>query len=338
MTKVLKTLIFLPYFGKTPAYFDLWLHSCGYQKDFDWLILTDQSLSGPPPDNVKVIQCTLSELKQHFQQKTNLQLSLEKPYKLCDYKPFYGYFLSEHLTGYDYWGYCDCDLIFGDIRKYLTRQIQTGYDKCIRTGHFSVIRNSVDVNTVFMKYETYKIVLTSPVIYGYDEAIQGYHPGFAGELINAGFTFTDLLEPIADIDFRHFPFYENRHFGGPFIYLYEKGKLYRISYDKGMPVKEECMYIHLQKRHMHVEPGINPDHFIICPNRFVRYPETFQKQDCLLIGETLWTQSNQEKYGYYNRPKEHFMNVCRDLGRLFYEPKKIDSLLYRMKKGTDNKE
>ena len=148
----MKTLIFLPYFGKRPAYFNLWLHSCGYQQDFDWLILTDHPLPCPPPDNVKVIQCTLSELKQHFQKKTDLPLSLEKPYKLCDYKPFYGYFLSEHLDGYDYWGYCDCDLIFGNIRKYLTRQIQTGYDKCIRTGHFSVIMNSMAVYKVFMKY------------------------------------------------------------------------------------------------------------------------------------------------------------------------------------------
>lgn len=333
----MKTLIFLPYFGKRPAYFNLWLHSCGYQQDFDWLILTDHPLPCSPPDNVKVIQCTLSELKQHFQKKTNLPLSLEKPYKLCDYKPFYGYFLSEHLDGYDYWGYCDCDLIFGNIRKYLTRQIQTGYDKCIRTGHFSVIRNSMAVNNVFMKYETRKIVLTSPVVYGYDETVNGYHPGFTGELIREGFTFTDLEEVIADIDFRHFPFYEIHRFGGPFIYLYERGKLYRICYEKGTPVKEECMYIHLQKRHMHVEPGIDPEHFIICPNRFVRYPEAFQKHDCLLIGETLWTQSNQEKFGYFNRPKEKLLNVYRDFRRLLYEPNKIDSLLYRNKKGNDQK-
>lgn len=97
------------------------------------------------------------------------------------------------------------------------------------------------------------------------------------------------------------------------------------------------MYIHLQKRHMHVEPGIDPEHFIICPNRFVRYPEAFQKHDCLLIGETLWTQSNQEKFGYFNRPKEKLLNVYRDFRRLLYEPNKIDSLLYRNKKGNDQK-
>ena len=85
------------------------------------------------------------------------------------------------------------------------------------------------------------------------------------------------------------------------------------------------------------EPGIDPEHFIICPNRFVRYPEAFQKHDCLLIGETLWTQSNQEKFGYFNRPKEKLLNVYRDFRRLLYEPNKIDSLLYRNKKGNDQK-
>ena len=99
----------------------------------------------------------------------------------------------------------------------------------------------------------------------------------------------------------------------------------------------ECMYIHLQKRQMHVEPVIDTEHFIICPNRFVRYPEAFQKHDCLLIGETLWTQSNQEKFGYFNRPKEKLLNVYRDFRRLLYEPNKIDSLLYRNKKGNDQK-
>jgi len=186
-----------------------------------------------------------------------------------------------------------------------------------------------------MKNETYKIILTSPVIYGYDEAIHGYHPGFTGELIKEGFAFADLREPIADIDFRHFPFYEIHRFGGPFIYLYEKGSLYRICYDKGTPVKEECMYVHLQKRHIYVPSGIDPEHFIICPNRFVRYPETFQKQDCLLIGEALWTQTNQERAGYYSRTKEFFLNTYRDFRRFLYEPQKINSLLYRIRKGAD---
>lgn len=328
----MKTLIFLPYFGRWNSYFKLWLHSCSYQKDFDWLILTDIPIAEVLPDNITVVYCTLQSLKEHFQKKLKMPLSLERPYKLCDYKPFYGYLLSEYLQKYDYWGYCDCDLIFGDIRKYLTRDLQKKYDKCIRTGHFSVIRNTPAINTAFLKYNTYKIVLTSPVIYGHDESIEGYHPGFAGELLNEGYRFFNLEQPVADIDFRRYPFYEMDHSGGPYIYFYNKGKLYRIYREKGKIVKSECMYVHLQKRRMSVDEAVNPECFLICPNHFTKCPSDIPEENPLLNSDIFWEQISQDKKGYFNRNAERFQNLYRDFRRLLHEPEKMDSLLYRFGK------
>ena len=75
------------------------------------------------PQNVKIVRCTFGELKEKFQKKLDVPLVLENAYKLCDYKQFYGYLFSEYLCGYDYWGYCDCDLIFGNIRRFVTQNV-----------------------------------------------------------------------------------------------------------------------------------------------------------------------------------------------------------------------
>lgn len=321
----MKTLIFLPYFGKFNEYFELWFSSCSKNLAFDWLIFTDANLCIKMPQNVKIVRCTLGELKEKFQKKLDVPLVLENAYKLCDYKQFYGYLFSEYLCGYDYWGYCDCDLIFGNIRRFMTQNVQENYDKLFRTGHFSIIRNDPELNELFFKYNTYQITLTSPVIYGYDESITGYHLGFTGELIENGYTFGDFSEWIADIDFRHYPFYEISNPVSPCVFLYENGGVYRLDKKKNEIVKQEKMYVHLQKRKMEVDSDIDPNRFLICPNRFCKYSEE------ILGSEEFWKNAFQEQDKYFDYKLEKKMNRVRDIKRLLHEPHKLSCILYRLR-------
>lgn len=321
----MKTVILLPYFGKFNNYFELWLNSCRENSDFDWLIFSDVDLCSALPKNVKIVHCTLRDLREKFQKKLGMPLVLKNAYKLCDYKQFYGYLFSEYLQGYDYWGYCDCDLIFGNIRGFLSRNLQAEYDKLFRTGHFSLIRNDPKLNELFFKYGTYKITLTSPVIYGYDESITGYHLGFAGELIENGYTFGDFAEWIADIDFRHYPFYEISNMGVPCVFLYENGRVYRLRKEENVIKKQERMYVHLQKRKMDVDPDIDLNKFLICPNRFCKY------SDEILESEEFWKNALQEQDDYFDVRREKRMNHVRDIKRLLHEPHKLSCILYRLK-------
>lgn len=321
----MRTLIILPYFGTFNCYFKLWLDSCGNNQDFEWMILTDAVIGEDVPRNVRVVQTTLVELKERFQKKMGISLSLETAYKLCDYKQFYGYLFSEELAGYDYWGYCDCDLIFGDIRNFLTEETQIHYDKVLRTGHFSVVRNDKTLNELFFKYMTYKITLTSPIIYGYDESITGYHLGFAGELLDSGYSFLDCAEWIADIDFRYYPFYEMSNHENPCVFLFENGHIFRIDKNGNTITKQERMYVHLQKRKMKVEKGIDNERYLICPNKFCCY------SDELLMSNEFWEQVRTEKDGYFNFSLEQRENVIRDIKRFMHEPRKLNSVLYRLR-------
>ena len=319
----MKKLLILPYFGEFNCYFKLWLISCGENKNIDWLIITDSDVQESVPNNVKIVRKTFEDLKNEFQKKFNFKISLEKPYKLCDYKQFYGYLFEEYLEDYDFWGYCDCDVIFGDIMRFLPESIFETYDKILRTGHLSFVRNTKAINELFKKYDTYKIILSSPVIYGYDESIDGYHLGFAGELLDNGYHFYQNDELVADVDFRHYPFYIVSDATKACVFLYEKGHIFRINRVDNEIMKTEMMYLHLQKRQMEIIDTLEDDSYLIYPNEIRKYNEK------TLYEDSFWENALNEKNGYFDCKQEKKENLKRDVMRLIHEPKKIDSLLYR---------
>lgn len=100
-----------------------------------------------------------------------------KPYKLCDYKPAYGYIFEEYLSSYKFWGHCDIDTIMGNLNKYITNDLLNNYDKLFCLGHFIMYRNSYDNNRTFMKpingNYLYKKSFTNPNITVFDETFGG---------------------------------------------------------------------------------------------------------------------------------------------------------------------
>lgn len=141
-------------FGRSmPEYFSLFLKSCAANPSIHWMLLTDQDCKEFEfPDNVKLKKTTLFELEKLAQKKLALpEFRLKKPYKVCDFKPAWGYLLEEDLMGYDFWGYCDYDVIFGDLKKFFTEDRLDNYDKIYTLGHFSIVRNCKLCNEAFMQ-------------------------------------------------------------------------------------------------------------------------------------------------------------------------------------------
>ena len=101
-----KILLIIPYFGQFNNYFSLFLESCRNNPTVNWLILTDDTTPYSYPNNVKVVYTTLSEIKSRIEKKLGFDIKLDTPYKLCDFKPTYGYVFDEYLKGYAFWGYC----------------------------------------------------------------------------------------------------------------------------------------------------------------------------------------------------------------------------------------
>ena len=133
-----KIALIIPYFGTLPDYFDLWLKSVEKNPTITFFLFTNDESSYCYPDNIEVINIAFKDFRSRLQSEFEFEIKLESPYKLCDYKPTYGNVFKKELLQYDFWGFCDVDLIFGDIRKFITDDILDKYDRILTRGHFSL--------------------------------------------------------------------------------------------------------------------------------------------------------------------------------------------------------
>lgn len=279
--------LIIPYFGKFPSYFDCFICSCKYNPTINWLIITDNIIENKP-DNIIVKNMEFSDFCNKIQTKFDFKISIDSPYKLCDFKPAYGYILEEEIKGYDYWGYCDMDLIFGNIRKFISEDIFIKYSKILTCGHLSLYKNDYSVNRWFMslspiapKY-SYINVFSSPLSFAFDEfGGKKSWGGMVKMMKNAGIKIFDKMD-FDDIRQTQYSFYSRRPIKNkdyslaeiskmPSYYSFNEGELTRhIKTDDGV-ISEESLYVHFQKRNMTVASNLDVNHFVIIPNKFVRF-------------------------------------------------------------------
>lgn len=62
----MKIKVVIPYFGKLPDYFDLFLKSCEINSEIEFLIFTDQKVKKEYPTNVTVYHTEFEVLKKKF--------------------------------------------------------------------------------------------------------------------------------------------------------------------------------------------------------------------------------------------------------------------------------
>lgn len=166
--------IVIAYFGKWPEWIDFFLESCRYNPTIDWILYTDCGVRDRSPSNVKYKPMSFSEYKRLAESKLSIDCSQMTPYKLCDFKPAYGYVHEEDLKGYDFFGFGDIDLVYGDIRSIITNDVlkhnvvSTHSDRI--SGHFALFRNSEKYRKAFMKAPKWKEILASPKHFGFDES------------------------------------------------------------------------------------------------------------------------------------------------------------------------
>ncbi len=165
----------LTWFGEWPAWTRLFLESCRHNSTVDWLLITD---CGEPPDlpaNVKLFETTFADYHDLVGRRLGIRPQWSDPYKLCDLKPALGYIHADALAGYDYWGFGDLDVIYGDIRAILTPDLldcdllssHTG----IVAGHFCVLRHSPEMLAAFMRVRGWRARLARDVHCSFDEQI-----------------------------------------------------------------------------------------------------------------------------------------------------------------------
>lgn len=276
-----KCLLILPYFGKFKNYFPLFLRSCESNPSVDWVIITDNEIDGcHRPCNVRFVSMTFSECVECFNSKFSFDVALDRPYKLCDFKPAYGYVFSDLIENYDYWGHCDCDLIFGNFEATIDSLMDRGYDKIFSGGHLCLYKNTADNLKRFMKpHEVYgplfEKAFSSSSGFAFDEMCyrENVHTLFRQD--NASIYENDLSFNVSTANnvFRRCAFDPTTDrwtdsTKTELLYLSDKD-LFGLSVQNGALVRTDYIYLHLQGRQMKLDSQADEPCIHIRANKFV---------------------------------------------------------------------
>ena len=269
-----KVAFILPYFGKLPNYFNIWLYTASRNPEFDFLIYTDSSVTAEEiSPNIHIYYVSFDFFKQKLQEVIDFPITLDESYKLCDYKPVYGAALQDDLIGYDFWGHCDSDLIFGNLSHFITDKILDNYDRVYNLGHMTLYRNSDYMNNLYKQIHlykdcySYKYVFSTNFVTAFDEIGTKYGYGMSVICARKGIK-NYLSKDFADVlpDKYNFALANMSDIQVDYFY-YHDGLIYGMKTD-GKVIKE-FSYVHLQKRDMLVEmQNINIDEFYISPSSF----------------------------------------------------------------------
>jgi len=270
----MKTIaIIIPYIGKLRPDFPFWKESVKANPTIDFYLLTDAIVDNPPA-NLYVLKSTFHEINARFQRIFDFELCIKTPYKYCDLKPCYGEAFADIVSGYNFLGHTDMDMIYGNLRTFLNDEILDSNDKIYGLGHFSLYRNTPEINAIYrnVAVPTFRQVFSFSEGCAFDEyyGIARYFDEICHDRFYQAYPFDDIDctqgEFIAQM--RRCELSRKKHF----IYSFENGLLFRISIEDGKIVKDEIMYAHFQKRNMSIDT--KPcERFLIVPNRYIDYME-----------------------------------------------------------------
>ena len=278
-----KCVMILPYFGKFNNYFPLFLNSCAKNKEFDWLIYTDDRTNYDYPDNVIVKYLEFAEFRNIIESKFDFPIFLQKPYKLCDFRPAYGYIFENEVAGYKYWGHCDCDLIFGNLDKLLIPILEQNWDKVFAVGHLTLYLNTAENNNLFKEeldgIKLYKEFLSSSTPCWFDEdwKSRNIHAIFINSSKRiyskdmSGNPSGDFAKfRLRSYDNQSRSFKTEKPIDG--LFVWNNGSIERYEHDGlGNIKKTEYLYFHLQRRKMIISKIDELENcYGIIPNKFIK--------------------------------------------------------------------
>ena len=269
-----KIVILGVYFGRFPDNYELWLKSCKYNSTIDFKVFTDQAIKSNYR-NLEYIHMDLSEFNNLMKEKIGDKYNILYPYKCCDFKPVYGVILEDYIKSYDFWGHCDFDMIFGNLRRFLNDDILKKYDKILPLGHLSLYRNTKEVNNRYK--DKGSIVGDYDYVFSHRE--------------NVAF---DEMNGIANIYYYNkYPFYDKRIFAdistirkrftlalkdknyNNQVFYWLNCSVYRAFEQDGKIITEEFAYIHF-KRRKYLKIKFDADKtnsFFICNDGFIKKDE-----------------------------------------------------------------
>lgn len=247
----MKTIgIIIPYFGKLPAFYKAWERTARENSTVDFWLFTDCDIK--EKENIHVVPCSFREIKELVQRQFEFPIALEEPYKLCDYKPAYGKIFKKWIGKYDFWGYCDIDLLFGNIRSFFTDEVLNQFERCLYLGHISLYKNCEKINKLFEFSENggypalnYEDVFRSNESWYFDEARGMYTKCLLNQI--TVYTTDKMRDPMEG---EPFFYWKGNDSENQFVVLWENGQCFAVDRTGN---RTELLYAHFFRRNFLVE-------------------------------------------------------------------------------------
>jgi len=169
-----KIATIIPYFGKWPEWIELYFYSCSKNECIDWYFFTDCEGIKTQYPNVHFENMFFSDYCKIVSERLKIEFKPTSPYKLCDLKPFYGYIHQDILKTYDFWGFADVDVVWGNIKDFYTDKLLDKYDVFSThndrlSGHFCILRNDLRYTNLCFKIKDWQTKLESEQNFALDE-------------------------------------------------------------------------------------------------------------------------------------------------------------------------
>lgn len=188
----MKIVLLTIYIGEWPWYFPYFIQSCRYNPTINYIIFTDNKNTFVDlPVNIQLIPYSIRQFNIDASNVLECEIDIKSAYKLCDFKPAYGYIFSDLIKNYNFWGYCDIDIIWGNIRRFITCELLNEYDVISArhdylTGCFALFRNTNYLKKIFKQCRDYMKVFTEERNFFFDET------NFAFEEFGKGIHYSNI--------------------------------------------------------------------------------------------------------------------------------------------------
>lgn len=168
-----KIVILVPYFGRWPFWMDFFLVSIGHNPDIHWRFYTDCGIPENSPGNTLFVECSYEDYQARVSDALGINFRPAGPYKLCDIKPAYGLIHEAEISDYDFWGFGDIDVVWGDIMAFVTEDMLQhqliSFHKRRVSGHLCLLANNRFAREAFMQEPQWQAIFQRAEHTAFDE-------------------------------------------------------------------------------------------------------------------------------------------------------------------------
>jgi len=166
--------IVIPYFGQWDQWAPLFFETVRRNDSIQFLVFTDCDGAGLTASNLRIFPMSFAEYVAMVNERLGIAFTPDNAYKLCDLRPLLGRIHKPELDGFDFYGWCDLDLLFGDIRAFYTDELLAQYDVLSThehriSGHFALFRNTRRNREMYRHIYAWQQALWHPEFVGIDE-------------------------------------------------------------------------------------------------------------------------------------------------------------------------